>query len=311
MACPTRRTFLSACAAAGVYAPILAMGAAPVFAQSPGRMSIVSYKSSPEDADGVKEEAERLTRAAIEAIGGMSAYVSKGDVVWVKPNIGWDRRPELAGCTNPDVVATLVKLCFEAGAKEVHVSDNTCHNQKLTFAHSGIQQAAEREGARVYFLDSRKFKKMAIQGDIIKEWEVYTDVIEADKLINVPIAKHHGLSKVTLGMKNLMGIIGGARNQFHQQIDKTLADLAGFVKPDLVVIDAIRVLTKNGPVGGNPKDVERRDIVAAGTDQVALDAYGATLLGHKPEEIGHIREAASRGLGTLDYRTLSPKDMTI
>jgi len=108
-----------------------------------------------------------------------------------------------------------------------------------------------------------------------------------------------------------MGVIGGARNRYHQDIDNSLPDLAAFVKPDLVVLDAIRVLTRNGPVGGNPSDVARKDLVAAGTDQVALDAFGATLLGHKPEDIGHIKEAAVRGLGTLDYASLSPKELTV
>ncbi len=153
---------------------------------------------------------------------------------------------------------------------------------------------------------------MPLEGKVLKEWELYTDMIEADVFINVPIVKtpQHQQSDV-VGMKNLMGVIGGSRNRFHQDIDNTLVDLASFVKPDLIVMDAIRVLTGNGPVGGNPKDVERRDTVAAGTDQVAIDAFGASLLGHQPEDIGHIKEAASRGLGTMDYKSLTPKMVTV
>ncbi|HOJ60238.1 MAG TPA: DUF362 domain-containing protein [bacterium] len=302
---------MTSCAAAGLGMNLPGWFSNEAFAADQPQMSIARYKESPTEKDAIQEEAEKLTRAAIDALGGMARFISKGDVVWVKPNIGWDRPAELAANTNPDVVATLVKMCYEAGAKQVHVSDNTCNDQKRTFVRSGIQKAAEEAGARVYFLDPRKYKKMAINGKTIKEWEIYADMVEADKLINVPIVKHHGLCEVTLSMKNLMGVIGGARNRYHQDIDNSLPDLAAFVKPDLVVLDAIRVLTRNGPVGGNPSDVARKDLVAAGTDQVALDAFGATLLGHKPEDIGHIKEAAVRGLGTLDYASLSPKELTV
>jgi uncharacterized protein (DUF362 family) len=269
-------------------------------------MSIARYRSSPSEPDGIAEEARRLTRKALEALGGMPRFVSKGDVVWIKPNIGWDRRPEQAATTNPDVVATLVELCYQAGARRVLVSDNPCNEAQRTFPRSGIQQAAEKAGAQSYFLDPRKYKKMAINGRLLREWEVYTDAVEANKFINVPIVKHHSLCKATLGMKNLMGIIGGARNRFHQDIDRTLADLAGFIKPTLVVMDAVRVLTANGPVGGSLADVKRADTVIAGIDQVAVDAYGATLLGRKPQEIGYIVEAASRGMGRIDFTTLAP-----
>src|ERR1019366_3837818 len=156
------------------------------------------------------------------------------------------RRQEQAATTNPDVVATLVEMCFQAGAKKVLVSDNPCNEARNTFPRSGIQQAAEKAGAQVFFLDERKFRKMAINGKVLKEWQIYQDVVEADRLINVAIVKNHNLSKATLGMKNLMGVTGGARNRFHQDIDNTLVDLAVFLKPQLTVLDAIRVLTANG-----------------------------------------------------------------
>lgn len=276
-------------------------------AQAQPSLCIARYKSSPKEAAAIAEEARRLTRQAIDGLGGMKRFVSKGHVVWVKPNIGWDRRPEQAANTNPDVVATLVQMCFEAGAGRVVVSDNTCNAAQRTFPRSGIQQAAEKAGAQVFFLDERKFRRMSIKGVALKEWEVYADAVEADRLINVAIVKHHGLSKATLGMKNLMGITGGARNRMHQNIDDSIADLASFFKPQLVVLDAIRVLMANGPVGGNLADVARKDTVLAGTNQVAVDAFGATLLGRKPEEITHIVQAAKRGLGTMNYQSLSPR----
>jgi uncharacterized protein (DUF362 family) len=163
----------------------------------------------------------------------------------------------------------------------------------------------------VFFLDKRKFKKMAVGGKVIKDWEVYTEIVEADKLVNLPIVKHHGLCQATLGMKNLMGAIGGRRNQFHQDLSNSLSDLASFLKPTLVVMDAIRVLTANGPIGGNLEDVKRLDTVLAGTDQVAVDSLGASLLGQDPESIGYIAEAARRGLGELDYKSLDPTELVV
>jgi uncharacterized protein (DUF362 family) len=263
------------------------------------------------EPDGIAEEARRLTRQAIEALGGMNRFVSRGNIVWVKPNIGWDRRPEQAATTNPDVIATLVEMCYRAGAKKVLLSDNPCNPARLSFPRSGIQQAAEKAGAEVTFLDERKFKKMSINGKVLKEWEVYQDTVEADLLINVPIVKNHDLSLATLGMKNLMGVIGGPRNRLHQDLGGTLVDLAAFLKPRLVVLDAIRVLTANGPVGGNLADVKRKDTIVAGVDQVAVDAFGATLLGYKPDSIGYIVQGNARGLGTINFNSLSPKQIEV
>jgi uncharacterized protein (DUF362 family) len=305
-----RRAFLKACAIAGAAAEAAASGL-NAFAAPPPLMSVAKYRSSPAAPDGVAEEAKRLTRQAIDALGGMGRFVSKGDVVWVKPNIGWDRRPEQAATTNPDVVAAIVEMCYQAGSRKVFVSDNPCNEAQRTFPRSGIQQAAEKAGAQSFFLDERKYKKMAINGRLIKEWEIYTEAVEANKFINVPIVKHHSLCKATLGMKNLMGIIGGPRSRFHQDIDKTLADLAAFIKPTLVVMDAVRVLMANGPVGGSLADVRRADTIVAGVDQVAVDAFGATLLGHKPQEIGYIVEAAGRGMGKIDFASLAPVMLTV
>lgn len=305
-----RRNFIKSCTLAGAA---IETGLFDFSARAATgiHMSIAKYKTSPVAADGIAEEARRLTRQAIEALGGMSRFISKGDVVWVKPNIGWARRPEQAATTNPDVVATIIEMCFQAGAKKVLVSDNPCNPVQQSYALSGIQQAAQKAGAQSSFMDARKFRKMAINGKVLSEWELYTDAAETDKIINVPILKHHSLCKATLGMKNLMGIAGGNRSRFHQEIDKTLPDLAAFVKPCLVVMDAVRILTANGPTGGNLADVKRRDTIVAGTDQVAVDAYSATLLGLKPEEISYVVEGNARGLGTMHYETLKPSMIEI
>ena len=302
-----RRKFLAS--AASVPGLIAAGG---VLRAAAPALAIARYKTPSAAPDAIAEEARRLTRSAIEALGGMGRFVSNGHVVWVKPNIGWDRRPEQAACTNPDVVATLVAMCYQAGAKRVVVSDNPCATAEKSFWRSGIRPAAEKAGAQCYYMDDRKFRRMAIKGaQVIKEWEIYQDVVEADRIINVAIVKHHSLSRATLGMKNLMGVTGGARNRFHQNIAGTLVDLAGFIKPQLVVLDAVRVLAANGPTGGNLADVRRKDTVVAGVDQVAVDAYGATLLGLKPSDIGCVVEGQARGLGTMNFQSLSPVQLEI
>ena len=307
-----RRNFLKAGVTAGAGFGVGLLGPQSLIpSPQPSALSIAHYKSSPADPDGIAEEAKRLTRQAIDALGGMGRFVSKGNVVWIKPDIGWDRRPEQAATTNPDVVATLVEMCYQAGAKKVLVSDNPCNPARLSYPRSGIQSAAEKAGAEVPFLDERKFRKMSLNGKVLKEWEVYQDIVEADRLINVPIAKNHNLCLATLGMKNLMGVIGGARNRLHQDLGGTVADLAAFLKPRLVVLDAIRVLTANGPVGGNLADVKRKDTLVAGVDQVAVDAVGATLLGYKPDSIGYIVQGNARGLGTIDFKSLSPKQIEV
>ncbi len=307
----SRREFLATCAmtAAALKLGTFSLDAAAT-ASGPG-LSIAHFRTSPQAADAIADEARKLTREAINGLGGMGRFIGKGDVVWVKPNIGWNRRPEQAATTNPDVVATIVKMCQEAGAKKVIVSDNSCNAAPASFARSGIQMAAQNAGAECFILDERKFRKTEMGGKALKSWEVYGDVLGVNKLINVPIVKHHGLCKATLGMKNLMGIVGGERNRFHQDLNNTVADLASFVKPTLVVMDAIRVLVANGPVGGNLADVQRRDIVAAGTDQVAIDSFGASLLGLKPQEIGYIVEASNRKLGTMQYESLKPRRVEV
>jgi len=171
-----------------------------------------------------------ITKEAVASIGGIKRFVSKGDVILVKPNIGWDRTPKQAACTNPEVVKALVELSLEAGAKEVKVIDNPCNQAKRTYTRSGIAQAAKKAGAKVLFPNRYRLKKIPLKGEWLKEWEVYTDFIEADKIINVPIAKTHSLSRLTMGMKNWLGALGGNRNQLHQKL------VAGV---DYVAVDAL------------------------------------------------------------------------
>ncbi len=243
------------------------------------------------------EDPARITKEAVAVVGGMSKFVSRGDVVLVKPNIGWDRTPNLAACTNPEVVRTLVEMCFEAGAKEVLVLDNPCNPARRTYIRSGISQAAKDAGAKVPYPNDHKLKKIPLNGEHLKEWEVYSEFISADKIINVPATKHHSLSLVTLGMKNWLGALGGNRNQLHQGLDLAMVDLAAFFKPVLTVLDAYRVLFRNGPQGGRLSDVKENKTVVAGVDYVAIDAMGATFLDVDPQQLRFLQIAQERGLG--------------
>jgi uncharacterized protein (DUF362 family) len=242
----------------------------------------------------------RITRAAVDGLGGIGRFISRGDVVVVKPNIGWDRTPEYAATTNPEVVSTIVRLCFEAGAKKVKIFDHTVSDPRRCYKQSGIAEAAGALGAVVTFIDDRKFREVKLSGHALKSWPIYTEILEADKVINVPIAKTHGLSTLTLGMKNWMGVMGGWRGRIHQRIDGSLVDVAMLVRPALIILDAVRILTSNGPQGGDLSDVKRLNTVVAGTDQVAVDAFGATLFGLKGTDIGHIVLGHRAGLGSLD-----------
>ena len=249
----------------------------------------------------------RITKAAVDGLGGIRRFISRGDVVVIKPNIGWDRTPEFAATTNPEVVSTMVRLCYEAGAKKVKVFDHAVVDPRRCYKQSGIADAAGSAGAAVIYVDDRKFRDVKLSGHALKSWPIYTEVLEADKVINMPIAKTHGLSTLTLGMKNWMGVMGGSRGRIHQRIDGSLVDVAMLIKPTLIVLDAVRILTANGPQGGDLSDVKRLNTVVIGTDQVAVDAFGATLFGLKGSDIGHIVAGHRAGLGTMELSRLKIK----
>lgn len=281
---------------------------------SPGRTAPKSVKpvsQEPKTAPAEKyslsvvkgSEPGAMTRKAVDLIGGMGTFVSKGDVVLVKPNIGWDRVPEQAANTNPIVVATLIAMVLESGAKKVIVADNPCNDPRRCYKRSGIADAAKNAGAEVLYIEDRDYVKTDLRGAVLKDWLVYRNALDADKIINVPIAKTHGTAKLTLAMKNLMGVTGGARNLMHQKMFDSVVDLTAFFKPTLHVLDAIRILKANGPTGGSMQDVANLNLVAASADPVALEAFGVTLFGKKAEDLPEIRIGQERGLGVSDYRT--------
>ena len=247
--------------------------------------------------------------AALDAIGGIKRFVKPGEKVTIKPNIGWDRTPEQGADTNPILVGEMVRLCLAAGAAEVMVSDIPCHYAPRCFLRSGIKDEAEKAGAKVFLPREEDELQVDIQGQMLTVWPVLRHFIETDRFINMPIVKNHSLSRCTVGMKNLYGILGGNRSQLHQQIDQSIVDLATFIKPTLVVVDATRVMVKGGPTGGSLDDVLIENSVMCATDQVAADARGAEFLGAEGAKVGHIVLAAKSGLGELDYRAAGYKEI--
>ncbi len=253
-------------------------------------------------------EPRALVQQALDNLGGIRRFVSRQDVVLIKPNIAWDRTPEQAANTNPEAVAEMVRQCWQAGAKRVIVTDVSCNEPRRCFQRSGIQAAARAEGAEVILPGAEQFREVNLGGVVLKNWPVFTPFLEADKLINLPIAKHHELTGATLGMKNWYGTLGGQRNRLHQQIHQSLADLASFMLPTLTLLDCYRILLRNGPTGGNLEDVALKKTIVAGTDPVAIDSYVAKAYWNlDPEQLPYLQMAAARGLGTVDFHTLPVK----
>ncbi|APF16807.1 protein of unknown function DUF362 [Caldithrix abyssi DSM 13497] len=252
-------------------------------------------------------EPEALLRRALKEYGGLERFIQKGNRVVIKPNIGWDRPPELAANTNPHLVAALVKACKQAGAREVIVFDRTCNNPRRCYRNSQIEKLAKDAGARVEQIRPNRFKNIAIQGQLVKEWPIYETYLKADKVINVPIAKHHSLSRVTLGLKNLMGVMGGNRGDIHNHFAQKLAEIDRKILPTLTIIDAYRILTDNGPIGGNPKDVKLTKTLIISDCTVSADYLALQLFDLKLDEVAHVQVAYQMGLAKYAPEKLKVK----
>jgi uncharacterized protein (DUF362 family) len=247
------------------------------------------------------ESPDLNVRAAVAQLGGMERFVKPNAKVVVKPNVLTGRAPEYAVCTNPLVVGAIVRMCYEAGASQVTVLDNPTSSPRGAFQESGLTQATQEAGGTVKYLSNRNFETVKIpNAEALDSWPLVTDVFEADTFINVPICKHHGGAGLTLAIKNLMGIMGGNRGKVHTKMATKLADLCTIVKPQLVILDAYRTLVRNGPGGGSLKDVTMPKTCVAGTNQVAIDAYGCKIMGWDPMDLSTVAEGARRGLGDPD-----------
>lgn len=306
-----RRYFLKTAARSAAAVGVAAVGAGVLFDRGGregevGQAQVRDYRVPdetryPEVVRVNGSDPAQLVERAMTALGGINRFIARGDVVAIKPNIGWERFPEQAANTNPDLVAAVVEHCLRAGASEVIVTDASCNDANRSFQKSGIGQLAYNAGARVLLPQDFRFREMEIGGGILRRWPVYQPLIQADKVINMAIVKHHSLTAVTAGMKNWYGILGGTRNLLHQDIHQSIFDLANFMRPTLTVLDAIRVLVRNGPQGGSYDDVEMRNCIIVGTDQVACDAAAVTLLGREAREIGYLVKADGV-IGSIDLR---------
>jgi uncharacterized protein (DUF362 family) len=254
-----------------------------------------------------------ITMAAVAAIGGIERFVKAGADVIIKPNICTDYYSfEYAATTNPEVVGTLVWLCQGAGARRVRVMDAPFGGRaESAYAKSGIADAVTAAGGQMEAMNRNKFKDTPIpDGRDIKNWAIYQEILKADVVIDVPIAKHHSLARLTLAGKNLMGVIT-QRNRLHQNLGQRVADLVSLVRPNLTVVDGVRTLMANGPTGGNLDDVRLTNTVIASHDIVAADAYATTLFGLTGADIGYIRAAAEMGLGTLDLDGIRIEEIAV
>jgi uncharacterized protein (DUF362 family) len=239
---------------------------------------------------------------ALEALGGIGAFVKPGQTVLIKPNIGWDAPPERGANTHPTIVARLVELCLGAGAKSVSVFDNPCDQWQRTYENSGIEKAARDAGARVVNgKDETLYRETAIPGGVkLKSAKVHQLVLDSDVFINVPVLKHHGGAQMTAAMKNLMGCIWD-RGAYHQvDLQQTIADFLTLRKPDLNIVDAYHPMVRNGPRGKSVEDcVEMRRLLAS-PDPVLIDSAAAKLLGYTTDKVTHIKLAADLKLGSMD-----------
>ncbi len=252
-------------------------------------------------------EPDAMFDAGIDAYGGMGRFVPKGSRVVVKPNIGWDLPPERGGNTHPVLVGRIVEQCRAAGAREVVVFDHTCDNWRQCYRNSGIEDAVGKAGGRMVSADSQGYyREVAVpQGKRLTKAMVHQALLDADVFINVPVLKNHSSTELTIGMKNLMGVVWD-RGQWHRNdLHQCIADFASFRKPDLVVVDAYYVMKRNGPRGVSESDVVAMKAQLLSTDCVAADAAAAKLFGLEPGEIRHIRLASEMDLGRMELQNLS------
>ncbi len=283
---------------------------------TPGETAVATATSSqrpPDLAVARRGEPEELVRRAMAALGGMEGFVQPGYNVIIKPNICVAYHTyEYAATTNPWVVGALVKLCFEAGAGRVRVMDYPFGGTpEEAYLRSGIQEQVLAAGGQMEIMPQFKFVATEIpEGRDLRQKDIYDEVLNADLVINVPIAKHHGLARLTLGMKNLMGVIRD-RPAMHRNLGQRLADLTSRVRPALTVVDAVRMLMANGPTGGDLNDVRKMDTVIASPDIVAADSYAATLFGLQPMDLDYVRAATQMGLGRSDLGNLRIEEISV
>jgi uncharacterized protein (DUF362 family) len=270
--------------------------------------------ATPPDLVAVRDgEPDVMFDEAIAAIGGIGSVVKKGQVVVVKPNIGWDKAPETGANTNPLLVKRIVEHCVKAGAKKVYVFDHTCHGAQKTYQTSQIKDAAESVGGVAIFADDENdYKELNMpKASTLKTTKVHKLIIDCDVLIDVPVLKHHSGTGLTMAMKNLMGAVWD-RGFYHKSgLHECIADFCLYRKPDLNVVDAYRVTMANGPQRARAEDVKLRKSLLLSRDIVAVDAAAAKLFGSEPAQTRYIKLANDMGIGTMALEKLNIKKITI
>ncbi len=289
--------FIAASAGAEFLLPLRKLIGAPVAVKG---STIYVLKGK----DLAKSTIDAMVSSGFREMGGIGRFIKRGMKVVIKPNIGWNSGPETAHNTNPDLIDAVTRLCIKAGAS-VKIFDRSVNNAMLTYARSGIEKAAKRAGADVSHIDERKFRTVPVPGALAhKTLPVYEDFLKADFVINMPIAKHHSLSTLTMAMKNLMGVIGGNRGIYHGDIHKSIVDFNKAAKSDLVILDATRILTDHGPNGGTAKDVKELRTIVMGTNPVTVDAYTATFFNIQPESLGYLALASRENMGEINVGSI-------
>lgn len=297
-----RREFIKTSVGAGIAVAILnheSLFAAENIPNSQGIPDLVAIR------DG---DRATMTRRAVEELGGMKAFVKEGQTVVIKPNIGWDKGPDMGANSHPDVVATLVTMCKEAGAKSVTVFDHTCHDAKRAYKGSGIQDAVEAAGGVMAMGDqeSHYVDKNSNQAKSMKAAKIHKLVVESDVFINCPPLKHHSGSQMTACMKNAMGLVWDRQFLHANDLHQCIADAATFRKPDLNILDAYNPMIRNGPVGKDKNDLIESKTLLASRDIVAIDAAGAAIL-NQSGKIRHVLIGEEMGLGCADLGKLNVK----
>jgi uncharacterized protein (DUF362 family) len=287
----------------------------PRFSLPQGGFAVAASATAAQIGIARGKDLSAMVRASIDAVGGVARFVTRGDVVVVKPNVAFERSAPLGATSHPEVVAAIVRLCREAGAAEVRVVDNPIEAPENCFARSGIRQAALEAGARVYLPSPGDFELLHVPGaKWLERWPFFWRPFrDATKVIGVAPVKDHNLCSASMTTKNWYGLLGGRRNQFHQDIHGIIADLALMMRPTLVILDGSRVLFRSGPTGGSLDDVRPGNTIVAGTDTLAVDAFGwDDLLARKGQPLpAYFAQAAKRKLGTPQWHELRRKEVQV
>jgi uncharacterized protein (DUF362 family) len=311
----SRRRFVQLVVATGLGTALASCGskvpADPVVAVPTGSLLPAVDQAYLSIARG--ESPKALTRAALAALGGVERFVKRGHEVIIKPNICVDYRSyEYGATTNPEVVAALVELCLGVGAKRVRVMDLPFGGSpESAYATSGIAEAVKAAGGQMEVMNGAKFRETEIpEGRDISSWQVYQEILSADVVINVPVAKHHSLARLSLGGKNLLGVVS-TPSLMHANLNQRIADVVSLVRPTLPVVVAVRTLMAHGPTGGNLDDVRLTNTVIASHDIVAADAYAASLFDLTGSDVAYVKAAADMGLGTLDLDAVKVVEIAV